>query len=219
MVTGFGSLSVEGGENRLNVLITRAKKKIYVVTSIEPEDIKTESKNAGPKLFRKYLEYVRAVSEGNDKETKLILNSLFDVEEKPTHMLLSPIENQIKSELEKLGYKAEVGIGNSKVRISLAVYDPRSGRCLVGVQTETDAVRSSDSVLERDVYIPEFLESRGWHLLRIWNRDWWLSPKSVISEIVNEVEKTKILMDTAATENHASKKSKAAKSPRGGEEK
>ncbi len=201
MVTNFGSLGVEGGENRLNVLITRAKKKIYVVTSIEPEDLKTESKNVGPKLFRKYLEYARAVSDGNDKETKLILSSLHEIEEKQTPMLLQPIEVRIKEELEKFGYKAEIGLGNSKVRISLAVYDPASGRYLVGVQTEADALRSSDSAEERDVFIPEFLESRGWRLLRIWNRDWWLNPRSVVETIIDEAEKSRALIEAAVTKN------------------
>ncbi len=62
----FGSLSQDGGENRLNVAISRAKKKIYVVTSIEPEELSVDdSKNKGPKLFKKYLQYVKAVSENN----------------------------------------------------------------------------------------------------------------------------------------------------------
>ena len=41
-----GDETTEGGENRLNVAITRAKTKIIVVTSIEPEDLKVDgSKN------------------------------------------------------------------------------------------------------------------------------------------------------------------------------
>ena len=63
----FGSLSNEGGENRLNVAITRAKQKIYVVTSIEPEELKVDgAKFAGPKLLRSYLAYARAVSKGKN---------------------------------------------------------------------------------------------------------------------------------------------------------
>ncbi len=59
----FGSLSQDGGENRLNVAISRAKRKVYVVQSIEPEELKVEGTlNRGPKLFRNYLEYARSVS-------------------------------------------------------------------------------------------------------------------------------------------------------------
>ncbi|MFN8578958.1 MAG: AAA domain-containing protein [Candidatus Sericytochromatia bacterium] len=53
ILMNFGSLSQESGENRLNVAVSRAKRKIYVVTSIEPEDLNVDSlKNMGPKLFK-----------------------------------------------------------------------------------------------------------------------------------------------------------------------
>ena len=63
--TQFGSLSMEGGENRLNVAITRAKQKVIVVTSIFPNQLKVDdSKNEGPKLFKEYLNYAHSVSKG-----------------------------------------------------------------------------------------------------------------------------------------------------------
>ncbi len=47
----FGSLNAAGGENRLNVAVTRAREKIILVTSIWPEQMKVGSiKNEGPKL-------------------------------------------------------------------------------------------------------------------------------------------------------------------------
>jgi len=56
----FGSLNQDGGENRLNVAVTRARDKVVVVTSIDPEQLRTdEVKNDGPRLLRAYLEYVR----------------------------------------------------------------------------------------------------------------------------------------------------------------
>jgi superfamily I DNA and/or RNA helicase len=61
----FGSLNVQGGENRLNVAVTRAREKVIVVASIWPEELKVQNvKNEGPKLLRKYLEYARNISDG-----------------------------------------------------------------------------------------------------------------------------------------------------------
>ena len=191
--TNFGSLSSEGGENRLNVAITRAKSKIIVVTSIEPEDLKVDtSKNLGPKLLKKYLTYVRAVSKGDEEEVKAILSEIdsTDISQSEYHNLIS-VEQQIKERLEKLGYSVDVNLGNSNSRISLAIYDPSSDRYLVGVELDRDAFASSDSCIERDVCKPQFLEARGWSLLRIWSRDWWASPTKVIKAITTEAEKSK----------------------------
>ena len=191
--TNFGSLSSEGGENRLNVAITRAKSKIIVVTSVEPEDLKVDTtKNLGPKLLRKYLTYVRAVARGDDEEVRAILKDIDSSEQSSaSYANLVSVENQMKDRLEKLGYRVDVNLGNSNSKISLAVYDPETDKYLVGVELDRDAFASSDSCIERDVCKPQFLEARGWTLLRVWSRDWWASPTKVIKMITTEAERNK----------------------------
>ena len=194
LYANFGSLSAEGGENRLNVAITRAKTKIIVVTSIEPEDLKVDTtKNKGPKLLRDYLAYVRAVAAGDKAHAAIILDSLGDPDKKPIVIPtgLKSVEEQMKERLEKLGYNVEIGLGNKQSRISLAIYDEKTDRYLVGVELDRDAYASSTSSLERDVYKPRFLEARGWTILRVWCRDWWLSPTRVIKNIAALAEKAK----------------------------
>ena len=129
--------------------------------------------------------YVRAVSAGNIDVVKTILAELDPKETKANSVLTSslPIELQMKERLEKLGYKVDTALGNRNNRISLAVYDEKQDRYLVGVELDTDATASSESILERDVYKPKFLEARGWTIMRVWCRDWWLSPQKVIKAI------------------------------------
>ncbi len=198
LYTSFGSLSAEGGENRLNVAITRAKSKIIVVTSIEPEELKIEgAKNLGPKLLKKYLTYVRAVSNGDKEEAEAILTELDDGEDSHTTpgvvaSVLS-VEEQIKEKLTKLGYTIDTSLGNKNSRISLAIYDEKRDRYLLGIELDTDAFALCPSALERDVYKPKFLEGRGWTLMRVWTRDWWLYPQKVIKSITSLAEKNKKL--------------------------
>ena len=193
--TNFGSLSAEGGENRLNVAITRAKSKVIVVTSIEPELLKVDTaKHLGPRLLRKYLMYVRAVSKGDSEEVKAILSDLSNAEVSEPEKIMTSIasvEDRIKERLTKLGYKVDTNIGNSKSKISLAIYDEKTDRYLVGVELDKDAFAASSSSMERDVYKPRFLEARGWKVIRVWCRDWWLYPQRVIKSIVAAAEKTK----------------------------
>ena len=192
VVAMFGPLSVEGGENRLNVAITRAKEKVYVVTSIEPEELNVEnSKNAGPKIFKSYLQYARAISNGNNLEAELILKSYDNVETPKNSLINSAFENEIKKELEKLGYTIATNIGNTDYKISLAIYDKTLDKYLVGVECDYTAYQSSDSLIERDVYHPAFLKSRGWEIIRVFSRDWWLHKSKVISQITKTAERTK----------------------------
>ena len=137
-----------------------------------------------------------AVSDGDTATATAILDELGHREPvaEPTTGI-SPIEVQIKErlsrEMEKYGYTVDTDLGNRKSRISLAVYDPKEDRYLFGIELDKDAYRSSDSILERDVYKPRFMQSRGWRIQRVWCRDWWLSPSKVIRSIVSAVEKTK----------------------------
>ena len=187
----FGTLSYDGGENRLNVAITRAKKKIYVVTSIEPEELKVDtSKSKGPKLLRSYLTYVRAVSNGNHAEVRTILNGLggikFELQEKAGELTL---EQEIASELNKLGYTTELNLGFSNANIAIAVYDKRHDKYLLGIEIDSSVAKSSISSLERDVFRNEFLHAKGWKLIRVWAREWWHNKKGVISNIVKLLQK------------------------------
>lgn len=189
VVAHFGPLSQEGGENRLNVAITRAKEKIYVVTSIEPEELIVEgSKNAGPKIFKSYLKYVRAISNKKYKEASFILDSFKPTLPETKEVLISgQLENEIKDELTKLGYTVETNLGNTDYKLSLAIYNKKLDRYLLGIECDYSAFKSSDSIMERDVYRNKFLKSRGWDIMRVWSRDWWLNKNKVISNIVKEL--------------------------------
>ncbi len=194
LYTNFGSLSAEGGENRLNVAITRAKTKIIIVTSIEPEELKVDTaKNAGPRLLREYLAYARAISEGDASHAHDVLRGLEHSDENKAYGTdaLSPAVLEIKAGLEKKGYTVHTALGNKNSRISLAIYDESQDKYLIGVELEGDAFASSTSALERDVYKPKFLEARGWTIMRVWSRDIWLSPTKVVNAIANAAERNR----------------------------
>lgn len=190
VVAHFGSLSNEGGENRLNVAITRAKQKIYVVTSIEPEELNVDhTKNLGPKLFKQYLRYVRAVSNANKTETNLILESLLPEKKLVQKDLNKQMASELAQMLLELGYKIETNVGSSAHKLPIAILNKKKDKFVLGIEFDYSAFESSENILERDVYHPEFIKSRGWNILRIWSRDWWLNKKKVISQISKMLKK------------------------------
>ena len=190
VVARFGSLSNEGGENRLNVAITRAKQKIYVVTSIEPEELNVAgSKNVGPKLFKEYLKYVRAVSNKNKVETKIILDNLLPEKQLASQDLNEKMVAELEQMLKDEGYTVERNIGNANYKLPLAIYNKKRDKYILGIEFDYSALDSSDSILERDVYHPSFMQSRGWNIYRVWSRDWWLSKTKVLNALKRKIAK------------------------------
>lgn len=79
VVSQFGSLSISGGENRLNVAITRARKSIVLVSSILPDELPvSESSPMGPKLLKRYLRFAfEGIFNSKANNTKMMLNDRF----------------------------------------------------------------------------------------------------------------------------------------------
>ncbi len=187
----FGSLSQDGGENRLNVAISRAKKRVYVITSIEPEQLSVDgTKNNGPKLFKKYLQYAREVSNGNCEEAKAILNSLVDssIDRNMNQKYDSDFELEVYDALVEKGYKVDTQVGVSGYKIDLAIYNEDKSRYILGIECDGVAYHSSKSARERDIHRQRYLESRGWRIARIWSRDWWKNPGSEINKIESLIQ-------------------------------
>lgn len=186
LLVSFGSLSQEGGENRLNVAVSRAKKKTYVVTSIEPEELNVEyGKNEGPHLFKKYLQYVREVSQGNKAAVSTLLNSLIDSRNlrNTSKNFDSAFEVEIYQKLIELGYEVDTHVGVSGYNIDLAVYDDKNSRYVLGIECDGVAYLKERTARERDIHRQRYLESRGWKIIRIWSRDWWYDCEKEMEKI------------------------------------
>lgn len=190
----FGSLNQKGGENRLNVAITRAKEGIIVVSSIEPEELNvSNTAELGPKIFKAYLKYAKAVSHSQMETIEAViqeLNETVNTHVKPQELHFdSPFEEQVYKQLRNLGYVVTTQVGMSGYRIDMAIVDPEdSSRYILGVECDGAMYHSSQNAKERDVYRQRFLESRGWTIERIWSRNWWRNPVNEIERIDHRVK-------------------------------
>lgn len=189
----FGSLSRQGGENRLNVAVTRAKRKIVVVASIEPHELDVaNTAHKGPKLLRHYLEYARAVSDMDRNRVEAVIRRINEYHhlgrQERADRFDSPFEQQVCDALRRLGYKVDTQVGVSSYRIDLAVLHPKDPeRYILGIECDGAMYHSSRDARERDVYRQEFLESKGWTILRIWSRNWWRNPARELERIEHRI--------------------------------
>lgn len=187
VVRNFGWLNQKAGENRLNVAISRAKEKIYIITSIKPEELFVDDlKNEGPKIFKKYLEYCYAIS-NKDKETaKQILYSFADEKRGLNNDITfdSDFENQVYDALVARGLIVDTQVGVGGYKIDLALKDKKTNNYILGIECDGKLYHSSLLARERDIYRQKYLESRGWKIYRIWSTNWWHNPEKEIDNII-----------------------------------
>ena len=185
----FGWLNNRGGENRLNVAISRAKKKIYIVSSFEPKDLQVEdNKNDGPRILKKYLQYADAISEGNRELADTILHSFGDerwIEAEDFNS--GRIADKVYNALLRKGYTVERNVGIGGYQIDLAV--KQDGRYILGIECDSRLYELSNSTRERDYHRQKYLESRGWKIHRVWTPGFWKNPDKEISGIIEAIER------------------------------
>ena len=188
LIRNFGWLNQRGGENRLNVAISRAKKRVHIVTSFNPAELQVEDmKNDGPRILKKYLEYAFAVSAGDQDAAKQILLSFGD-ESNPGQIVSfdSDFENQVYDALVEKGYQVDTQIGIGGYSIDLAI--KKNGRYVLGIECDGRLYHSSKSARERDYHRQKYLEARGWRIHRIWSTNWWKNPQREIAKICTVVD-------------------------------
>lgn len=183
LIRNFGWLNQQGGENRLNVAISRAKKKVHIVTSFHPAELQVEDmKNDGPRILRKYLEYAFAVSSGDKETARQILLSFGD--DSTSGQIVSfdsDFENQVYDALVEKGYHVDTQVGIGGYSIDLAI--KKDGKYILGIECDGRLYHSSKSARERDYHRQKYLESRGWRIHRIWSTNWWKNPQQEIAKI------------------------------------
>lgn len=189
----FGWLNNRGGENRLNVAISRAKRKIHIVTSFDPGELQVEeSKNEGPRILKKYLQYAAAISNGETKLAESILNSFDNEKWVPTNLISGdpPIMERVYDALIRKGYTVEKNVGIGGYQIDLAI--KQDGKFILGIECDSRIYEASSSTRERDYHRQKYLESRGWHIHRVWTPGMWKNPENEIGKIVRAIERRKV---------------------------
>lgn len=173
----FGPLNNEGGERRLNVAITRAKKRMTVVSSIGADELDpARLKSRGAQMLRDFLAH--AASSTARAETGE------PAEVAPSAPVQSVVMAEFARRLRASGLVVHERYGSSADPIDLAVEDPqRRGRLLVAVESDGPEYASMTSARDRDRLRAEHLGRLGWKHVRVWTRDAFRDPARDVSRI------------------------------------
>ncbi|MTI30310.1 DEAD/DEAH box helicase, partial [Xanthovirga aplysinae] len=165
MAMHFGSLNSLGGENRLNVAITRARKKIFLVSSITPEQLKVDkTKHDGPKLLKKYLEYSWNVSQGHFKPSNP-KEKRFESDWFLSHKLKLITDSlSIPTTLDHGLPFADLVLKNNKGQHAL-------------ILTDDELYYQSISIKDPHALTPITLREKDWPFKKYNSRDYWQKPQ------------------------------------------
>ncbi len=171
----FGPLSGEGGERRLNVLISRAKLRCEVFCNFTGADIDLErTKARGVTALKLFLTFAETGHFGMGEASGEDFDSEFEI--------------QVCERLQALGYDVKRQIGASGFRVDLAVSDPeKPGRFVLGIECDGAQFHSSRSARDRDRLRQQVLEAHGWIIHRVWSADWYLRPQTELKKIEDAV--------------------------------
>jgi very-short-patch-repair endonuclease len=169
----WGPLLRDGGERRLNVAATRARRRLTVVSSFSSHDVDPSRLTApGARLLAEYLEYARAggvpvapVRPGDDGSA-------------------GAFHADVAARLAALGITVvpQYGVGGYRVDFAAAHPDDPS-RMILAIEADGAGYRDSGSVRDRDRLRKEHLERLGWHVHRLWSTAWFTDPAGELARL------------------------------------
>jgi very-short-patch-repair endonuclease len=172
----FGPINSTYGHRRLNVLFTRAKKKLAIFSSMRYEQIQDEGKSWGVRALKGYLQFASTGSWLQPTTSGMECDSEF--------------EEWVLNALRANGYEAVPQLGFAGYRIDIAVRHPKEpGTFLCGIECDGATYHSARSVRERDRLRQEVLERLGWSIYRIWSTDWFRNPSLQTRNLVAHLKK------------------------------
>ncbi len=178
----WGPLLRHGGERRLNVATTRARRRLTLVSSFSSHDVDPERvSSAGARLLCEYLAYADAggTALGNTALGNTALGGAGAAGEG-----LSAFETDVQRRLTEAGISVvpRYGVGGYRVDFA-AVHPGAEGRMVLAIEADGASYRDSLSARDRDRLRKEHLERLGWTFHRIWSTNWFRDPDGELAKV------------------------------------
>lgn len=173
----FGPINTAGGWRRLNVLFSRAKKRMHVFSSMRSSDVLvSETSNLSIKALRDFLAFAET---GVLHQPKVDEVANYD----------SDFEKSVAERLAIHGFECATQVGVAGYFIDLCVRDPRDrGTFLLAVECDGASYHSGKTARDRDRLRQQVLESLGWKVARIWSTDWFKNADAEVAKLLNQLK-------------------------------
>ncbi|HMY03106.1 MAG TPA: WGR domain-containing protein, partial [Candidatus Obscuribacter sp.] len=183
MVMNFGPVNQRGGEKRLNVIFSRARQHMAIVSSIKHSAI-TNDYNDGAAALKNFLHYAQSSSEGQPEVARSILDRLNPQTAAGRWRLTKDqVSSELADALRARGYFVGEKIGQSRFRCDIGIANPEENYFRVGIIVDSENHYLNPDVMERFVTQPEILRAFGWKVTIVLTRDWFYNRDQIVERI------------------------------------
>lgn len=191
ILMNFGPINKKGGEKRLNVIFSRARKHMAVVSSIHYHHI-TNEYNEGANYFRRFLHYAENVSAGNMDMARTILDSLV-VNKQDTRRAATGniVMRELRQQLQQQGFVVAEQVGQSGFKCSLSIKaSPADQEYTLGILIDDNQHYENNNLVEQYYQRPAILQAFGWRCMHVFAKDWLQNPQRVVEQVIRKLKET-----------------------------
>ncbi|MGE8498516.1 MAG: AAA domain-containing protein [Pseudomonas sp.] len=177
----FGVLGQTGGERRLNVAVTRARRKVVMITSMPIAEISdmlnTRRPPSSPRDYLQgYLEYARALSSGEFASSASLLERLqTDRSESRSQQLRKQdgFTSMVGDYIRSLGWNASSASEGDAFGLDFAIDNPGTGLYAIGIECDSPCHPLLSHARAREIWRPSVLRRAIPHLHRVSSHGWY----------------------------------------------
>ncbi len=201
----FGPLGRAGGGRRLNVLVTRARQKVHLVTSIpreaylHAEPLPAGATPNGGWLLFAYLRYASDLDEAYEENHRILeaasaseAATVWDRKVPGTGGAsgqgLGVARGVAAALAQRFGWSSDVPLGNAGFCIDAALHHPtRPQDVTLGVLTDFTRYDNAADPVEWDAYRVGIMQAQGWRLHRVWSPQLMRDATGCLDQVAAEV--------------------------------
>ncbi len=173
----FGPLNNAGGERRLNVAVSRARKEMLVYSTLSSSQIDLKRSHAkGVEGLKAFLEYAES-------------GRLPMLAETVRHTESNMMVMQICEALQSHGYPTNTFVGRSNFKVDIAVSTKEApGQYILGILCDGKNYFETKTTRDREIVQPSVLEMLNWQVMRVYSIDWFEHPDETVRQILDTID-------------------------------
>ncbi|MYM29529.1 DUF4011 domain-containing protein [Duganella sp. CY15W] len=187
MLMNFGPINRAGGEKRLNVVFSRAKRHMFLVSSVKHTDIRNDY-NPGAFALKAYLQFAELSSIGDQPGARQVIELLGGKHRVRRQTEHHPVVVRLQQVLQQRGYLVDTDIGESSLRCDLGVRRQGDSAYRLGILVDTDTHYAAPDLIERYLQQPDLLSGAGWRIARVYSKDWVARREAVLDELFKTLD-------------------------------